>query len=195
VRQEFGDKVALLAVAFLSFYPGSLFLSAGYTEALALLLILCCFTLLNDRRYFFASAFAGLAVATRFAGIVLTLVLLWELWLRFHADRRQFVRYAIPCTVLATSGLWMYMIYLGITFGHPLAFVDAVAAWNGHPSLGSRLIAALTLQPLWRPRFADFSVAGMDQWFFILFLVLTGVAWKQISSTLGLFIKFWALCA
>jgi len=80
------------------------------------------------------------------------------------------------------------MIYLGITFGHPLAFVDAVAAWNGHPSLGSRLIAALTLQPLWRPRFADFSVAGMDQWFFILFLVLTGVAWKQISSTLGLFI-------
>ena len=187
VRQEFGDKVALLAVAFLSFYPGSLFLSTGYTEALALLLMLCCFALLNDRRYFLASAFAGLAAATRFAGIVLTPVVLWELWLRFQADRREFVRYAIPCAVLATSGLWIYMIYLGTTFGHPLAFADALAAWNGHPSLGSRLIAALTLQPLWRLRFADFSAAGMDQWFFILFLALTVLVWKKFSSTLGLF--------
>jgi hypothetical protein len=187
VRREHGDEVALLAVAFLSFYPGSLFLSAGYTEALALLLILSCFALLNDRRYVLAAAVAGLAVATRSVGIVLTPVLLWELWLRFGADRRQFAWRAVACIVLATSGLWIYMIYLGIAFGHPLAFADAQAAWHGNVSLGSRLVAALTLQPLLRLHVADFSPAGLDLWFLLLFLLLTALAWKRLSSLLGLF--------
>ena len=187
VRQSCGDEVAVLAVAFLSFYPGSLFLSAGYSEALALLLILCCFTLLNDRRYGLASVCAGLAIATRFVGIVLLPVLLWELWLNFRTDRRRFIAYAIPCAVIASSGLWIYMLYLGAAFGHPLAFADARAVFNGATSQGSRLLAALTLQPLWRLRFTDFSPAGLDQWFFILLLLLTVLAWRRLAAALVLF--------
>ena len=37
-----------LTIAFFSFFPTSLFLSAGYTELLTLLLILCCFMLLRS---------------------------------------------------------------------------------------------------------------------------------------------------
>jgi len=187
VRQRFGDQVALWSVAFLSFYPGSLFLSAGYSEPLALLLMLCCFALLNDRRYVLASACAGLAAATRSTGIVLTAVLLWELWLRFRTERGRLVLHAIPCLILATSGLWLYMIYLGAVFGHPLAFADAQAAFNGATSLAGRLGAAVTLQPFRHLRFTDVSPAGLDQWFFILFLALTVLGWKRLSSSLVLF--------
>ncbi len=186
-RQDFGDKIALLSVAFLSFFPGSLFLSAGYTKSLALLLILCCFTALKTRRYVFASAFAGLAVATRSAGIVLLPVLLWEIWLKFGTDRRKLVLHAISCVVIATSGLWSYMIYLGAAFGHPLAFADGQAAWHGSTSLGSRLVSGLILQPFWHLRFTDFTPPGLDQWFFILFLVLSALAWRRLSSSQSLF--------
>ena len=186
-RRYFDDDVAVLSVALLSFYPGSLFLSAGYTESLALLLILTCFTLLDDRRYVFASVAAGLAAATRSVGIVLLPVLLWELWLHFRTNRRRFVVYAIVGVAIASSGLWIYMLYLEMAFGHPLAFADAQAAFNGDRSLGTRLVAALTLQPVLRLRFTDFSPAGLDQWFFILLLLLTVAAWRRLSGSLGLY--------
>jgi len=186
-RRHCGDDVALLAVALLSFYPGSLFLSAGYSEALALLLILCCFTLLDSRRFFAASGAAGLALATRFAAVALLPVLLWELWLQFRMDRKRFVLHALACMAIASAGLWLYMLYLEMAFGHPFAFADAQSAFNGDTSLASRLIAALTLQPFLRLRFTDFSPAGLDQWFFILLLVLTMSAWRRLPASLPLF--------
>src|SRR5262249_35025483 len=71
VRQDYGDEVAFLTIAFLSFFPTSLFLSAGYTESLVLLLILCCLLLLKREQYIPAAVFAGLACATRSTGVVL----------------------------------------------------------------------------------------------------------------------------
>jgi 4-amino-4-deoxy-L-arabinose transferase-like glycosyltransferase len=187
VRRHFDDEVALLSVALLSFYPGSLFLSAGYSEGLALLLILCCFTLLDDRRYIAASVAAGLALATRFVGVALIPVLLWDLWLKFRADRKRFVIYAFACMLIASAGLWTYMLYLEMAFGHPFAFADAQAAFNGDTSLASRLIASVKLQPLLQLRFTDFSPAGLDQWFFFLLLGLTLSVWRRLPGSLTLF--------
>ena len=45
VREEFGDQLALATIALLSFFPASVLLSAGYTEPLALLLIVSFFLL------------------------------------------------------------------------------------------------------------------------------------------------------
>jgi hypothetical protein len=186
-RRTWGDETAVLTVALYSFYPGSLFLSAGYTEALALLLILICFTLLEYRRFVFAACAAGFAVATRFAGIALLPVLLWELWRQFGGDRRRFAGYAIFCSAIATSGLWLYAIYLGAAFGHPFAFADAQAGFNGDSSLAGRIASAVTLQPFLRLRLTDFSPAGLDQWFFVLLLLLTILAWWRMSVSLALF--------
>ncbi|MGB6395757.1 MAG: mannosyltransferase family protein [Bradyrhizobium sp.] len=43
VRERFGDRTALATVAMISFFPSSIFLSAGYTESLALLLMVLFF--------------------------------------------------------------------------------------------------------------------------------------------------------
>jgi 4-amino-4-deoxy-L-arabinose transferase-like glycosyltransferase len=186
-RRHAGEETALLTVALLSFYPGSLFLSAGYTEPLALLMILCCFTLLEDRHYILAAVAAGLALATRFVGIVLIPVLVWGLWQKYQADRKRFVLYAITCLAIAAAGLWLYMLYLYAAFGHPLAFADAQAGFNGATSLGSRLAAALTLQPFLHLRFTDVTPAGLDQWFFILLLALSLWSWRLLPASATLF--------
>jgi hypothetical protein len=187
VRRHRDDDVAFVAVAVLSFYPGSLFLSAGYTEALALFLMLCCFTLLDSRRYVAASIAAGLALATRSVGVVLLPVILWELWLGFRTDCKRVVVYALGCLAIASAGLWLYMLYLGLAFGHPFAFADAQAAFNGDTSLASRSIAALTLQPFRHLRFTDFSPSGLDQWFFILLMALTIAGCRRLRPSLTLF--------
>jgi hypothetical protein len=186
-RRHAGEETALLTVACLSFYPGSLFLSAGYTEPLALLLILCCFTLLEDRRYVLAAAAAGLALATRFVGIMLIPALVWELRQKYYADRKRFVLYTVACLAIAGAGLSLYTLYLYAAFGHPLAFADAQAGFNGATSLESRLAAALTLQPFLHLRFTDVTPAGLDQWFFILLLGLSVWSWRLLPVPATLF--------
>ena len=141
VREDHGDEVAFLAIAFFSFFPTSFFLSAGYTESLALLLILCCFLLLKRKKYILAAAFAGLACATRSTGLVLLPVIIWELWCKFAGEYRRFVYYALFCSVLATSGLWLYMLYLWSAFDSPFAFVTAQA-----PGKTGRGLATMSFQ-------------------------------------------------
>jgi len=109
VREEFGDHLALTTTALLSFFPTSVLLSAGYTEPLELLLTVSFFLALKRKHYLSAALLAGLAVADRSTGIVLLPVLLWEMW--FNRDQKPFLPALIPCVLIATSGLWLFMIY------------------------------------------------------------------------------------
>ena len=145
VREEFGDPLALATIALLSFFPVSVLLSAGYTEPLELFLIVLFFLVLKQQRYLLAAMFAGLAVADRSTGIVLLPVLLWEMWR--NRDQKPFLAVLLPCVVLATSGLWLFMIYFWSQFGDPLVFVDGQAAFHRETTLAARLIAALNLNP------------------------------------------------
>ncbi len=89
--------------------------------------------------------FAGLAVADRSTGIVLLPVLLCEMWL--NRDQQPFLPLLLPCILLATSGLWLFMIYLWSSFGDPLVFSGGQAAYHQGTSMVARVIAALKLEP------------------------------------------------
>ncbi len=194
VRKDHGDEVAFLTIAFFSFFPTSLFLSAGYTESLTLLLILCCFMALRWEQFFLAAAFAGLASATRSTGIVLLPVIIWELWCKFAADHRRLFSYALFCSIIATSGLWLYMFYQWSAFDSPLAFLTVRAAWEtggGEISGGisHNFISALLLKgfsPL-RLLIHNPSPQTFDVWFFLLFLTLILIYRKWLPSSLYLF--------
>ncbi|MGH6726467.1 MAG: glycosyltransferase family 39 protein [Pseudolabrys sp.] len=187
VRRNFGDDVALLTVAFLSFFPTSLFLSAGYTESLTLLLIVCFFLFLRREQYFVAAVFAGLTLATRSTGLVLLPVIVWELWGRFGNDRRRFISYTLICSVLAASGLWLFMIYLWAAFDSPLAFASNQAAWEGgQGGLVHNFVAALLLKGFF-PLPLPIGPFTLDIWLFLLFLALLLVFRKWMSSSLFIF--------
>ena len=170
VRERFDDRTALATVAMISFFPSSIFLSAGYTEPLALLLIVSFFLAVARERFFAAAMLAGLAVATRSTGIVLFPVLLYELW-RCRSPR-GFLIEAVPLSITATSGLWLYMIYLGFAFRDPMAFSDGQAAFHGNTTMSARLVSALTLEPFGKINLSDMSPAGLDQWFTLIFIAL-----------------------
>jgi len=186
VREEFGDRLALTTIALLSFFPTSVLLSAGYTEPLELLLIVAFALALTRQRYLLAALFAGLAVADRSTGIVLLPVLLWEMW-RNRAST-PFLRLLLPCVLLATSGLWLFMIYLWQSFGDPLLFSAGQAAFHQETGMITRLIAAIQLEPFSRMILNDWNPWGQDSWFTLLFIGLIGVGWFRLRVS-------WALLA
>src|SRR5438094_4185394 len=174
VKDEYGNEVASYATAALCFFPASLFFSAGYTESLTLLLIVTFYLLLKKERYLLAAIAAGLTLATRSTGIVLCLPLLFELWRKRGLNPGRLVLKAILSMVLATSGLWLYIIYLGVAFHSPFAFAMNERAWVGKAT-ATDLIRVLTLQPF--RHLADVWTIGPDPntlspWLFLLFLFL-----------------------
>jgi hypothetical protein len=175
VRERFGDRNALATVAMISFFPSSVFLSAGYTESLTLLLMVSFFLALARERFFAAALLAGLAVATRSSGIALFPVLLWELW-RCRSPRRFLIE-AVPLSIIAIAGLWLYIAYLGFVFGHPMAFADGQAAFHENTTLPARLLSALMLEPFGKMDLTDMRPAGFDQWFTLIFIALIVYSW------------------
>lgn len=184
VREEFDDQVALATTALLSFFPASALLSAGYTEPLALLLIVLFFLALKRKYYLSAALLAGLATATRSTGIVLLPVLLWQAWVNRDP---KFFRALLPRIVLATSGIWLFMIYLWSAFGTPFALSDGQAAFHDGTTQVTRLVAALKLEPFTRMLLDDWNPWGQANWFTLLFIVLIIVGWSRLPSAWTLF--------
>jgi len=185
VREEFGDQIALTTIALFSFFPTSVLLSAGYTEPLELLLVVLFFLVLKKQRYLSAALLAGLAVADRSTGIVLLPVLLWEMWR--NRDQKPFLPVLLPCIVLATSGIWLFMIYLWSQFGDPFVFADGQTAFHRETTFAARLIAALKFEPFTRMILNDWNPWGQDSWLTLLFIVLIAVGWSRLRSSWTLF--------
>jgi Gpi18-like mannosyltransferase len=186
VRGQFGERVAFLTVALLSFFPASVFLSTGYTEALVLLLMVGFFLMLQQQRFVAAALLAGLAAATRSSGVMLLPVLVFELWRR--RELRLFIRDVVPLALLASAGLWLFMLYLGVTFGKPLLFSEAQAAFQGGTTLPQRMFAALTLQPLLTlNNLAEVGPGALDHWIFLIIVALLAWAWFKLDSAMVLF--------
>ena len=185
VSEEFGDQLALATTALLSFFPASVLLSAGYTEPLAVFLIVSFFLALKRKYYLSAALLAGLVISSRSTGIVLLPVLLWEMWL--NRDQRPFLPALLPCILLATSGIWLFMIYLWNSFGTPFAFSDGQVAFHQGTTLATRLVAALKFEPFTRMILNDWNPWGQASWFTLLFVVLIVVGWSRLPSTWTLF--------
>lgn len=183
VREDYGEEVAVGSLALLSLFPTAMFFSAGYAESLAFLLIVAFFLLLKRERFLWASVCCGLAMATRFTNLVCLLPLAWELRRRFSGDWKKLALKTVLCMTVATSGLWLYMLYLWAAFRSPLAFLTGQHAWQGGETSGN-LIRALTLQPfaylagIWHQ---GPNPNTLDPWFFLLFLFTVLIFRKKIS--------------
>ena len=186
VREEFGDQIALTTTALLQLFPASVLLSAGYTEPLALLLIVSFFLVLKQRKHYLSAALlAGLALSVRSTGIVLLPVLLWEMWR--SRDRKPFLVALLPCILLATSGIWLFMIYLWSSFGDSVCIFRWQMAFHQGTTLAARLIAALKFEPFTRMMLNDWNPWGQASWFTLVFIVLIVVGWFRLPATWTLF--------
>jgi len=133
-EHETGDeKTALYAAALLAFYPGSMYCSIAYTEAMFLFLSITAFYCARTGRWLAAAALCGALSATRSSGVLMALPVLYEYalpnGLRGGLRSPLFSR-TVAVFALLPSGLAAYMAFLWYRFGDPLLFMKAQGGWG-----------------------------------------------------------------
>jgi hypothetical protein len=109
----------------LAVFPAAVYFGAPYSESLFLLLAVGAFYAARTERWAWAGACAGLAAATRSAGILLLLPLALIWWSSRPRRPAQ-----AAWLLLAPLGLAAYAAWLGLVEGDALRFLDIQDAWS-----------------------------------------------------------------
>jgi hypothetical protein len=195
VDTQFGPMVARDTLFFLAMGPYALFFFIGYSESLFLLLCLAMFFFLYRGRsldWWLAGLCGFLAALTRPTGIVLTIPFLatlvqrfWPYWTSLRTHWRLQLNATLPL-LLIPLGLLLYMIYLYIVMGDPLAFSHWEAAtWGRHltfPWMG----IINDLHYLFRLT-KNFTYNLMDLLFTLIPLTALLISWKRLPLHYNLF--------
>ncbi len=140
---ELGRRLARPALLLLAVFPAAVYFGAPYSESLFLLLAVGAFYAARTGRWAWAGACAGLASATRSAGLLLLLPLVL-IWWGARPRRAGDAAWLL----LAPLGIAAYAAWLGLVEGDALRFLDVQEAWSRHlavPLAGAwdGLVAAL----------------------------------------------------
>jgi len=217
-----GAQAARRAIWVACAFPTALFGAAPYSEGLFFLVTALFFLDLRNDRWGRAALWSFLAALCRPLGILLAPCYLLALW-RAHQARAPLVhpgaiaqhnpdapvstgpevtpriRRATPIlallgTLAAPAGLILYGVYLGMTFGHPLAFAQAHRAWGrawAWPWMG-------LIESVRRP-LAHLPVLSSTDWHALSDLTFTLVAlavslagWRLLRDEAALYLAlFW----
>ncbi len=123
--EQVGPGAALDAVLLMLVAPFSHFLSAAYSESLFIALVLGSLALGRAGRWWWAGLVAGIASATRLAGVLLLPALLL-LAVRHRARWRD----RIALVVFSPSGLAVFLAYCWWKFDDALIYFDAQSEWG-----------------------------------------------------------------
>lgn len=180
---EGDERAADRTVWYVLIYPASFFGSAIYTESLFLLLVVATLFLARKGHWWAAGLVSILAALTRLVGVFVMPMLVLE-W--FRRRRKALVKGEQPpawgslmATCITPLGTLVYMLYLKLAFGDPLAFMHASQAWARQPRSPLEMAAELFQRPLqgWGAALAD-GALPLDNWAdlgFILFFIGLGV--------------------
>jgi len=167
VRLDHSNKAAVLAVLFISVFPGAVFFAAVYSESLFLFLALA--VIYSSRRgWWWALLPLGFCAAlARPVGLLLLLPAAWEL-LR---SRRFKPSWNLAWLAGFPAGIAAFAIFCAHVFGSPLAFAARQTAWRG------------TMSGPWKafvrffdaPAFHGSHNSGVD--FAVAVLAIAGTIW------------------
>ena len=125
VALELGRPLARPALLLLAVFPAAVFFGAPYAESLFLALAVGAFLAARTDRWAWAGACAAGAAATRSAGVLLLLPLAMLWW-----DSRGRRARDVAWLALAPLGLAAYALFLGLSEGDALRFLDVQDAWS-----------------------------------------------------------------
>jgi Mannosyltransferase (PIG-V) len=124
---ELGRRLARPTLLLLAVFPAAVYFGAPYSESLFLLLAVGAFYAARTGHWAWAGACAGLASATRSAGLLLLLPLLLIWW-----SGRPRRATGGAWLLLAPLGIAAYAAWLGLAEGDALRFLDVQDAWSRH---------------------------------------------------------------
>ncbi len=122
---ELGRRLARPTILLLAVFPAAVYFGAPYSESLFLLLAVGVFYAARTGRWAWAGACAGLASASRSAGILLLLPLALIWWSSRPRRPRD-----LAWLALAPAGIAAYAAWLGLVEGDALRFLDVQEAWS-----------------------------------------------------------------
>jgi mannosyltransferase PIG-V len=122
---ELGRRLARPTLLLLAVFPAAVYFGAPYSESLFLLLAVGAFYAARTGRWAWAGACAGLASATRSAGLLLLLPLALIWW-----DSRPRRARDAAWLALAPAGIAAYAAWLGLAEGDAFRFLDVQDAWS-----------------------------------------------------------------
>jgi hypothetical protein len=121
---ELGRRTTFYLIAF----PTGFFLLAGYNESLFIALAVGSMYAMRRQRWWLAGVLAGLASASRVAGLLLAVVFVYE-YLRQRNFSLRALRPDALWVALAPTGLVAYAAYCASAFHDPLFFQKQQAVW------------------------------------------------------------------
>jgi len=113
---DYNPKEAWTATALFLCWPATLAIFAPYTEALFILLAVCCVLAARKKHFWVAGLVGGFAALTRQHGIFLTLPLAWEIWESSERDWRKAILKAREWFALALvpAGYAAWILYRAV---------------------------------------------------------------------------------
>jgi len=124
-----GGSVGWRAMVLLAASPVAFFLFLGYAESLFLALAIWCIVAIRRHAWWQAAALGMLASLTRQMGVFLVLPFAWE-YLQQAGWRWRGIRMDALWAALIPGGLLLFMGWLWLSVGDPLAFVHAEHYWQ-----------------------------------------------------------------
>ncbi len=193
-EKEMGTKVARLTVLFLALYPYSIFLFAGYTESLFLLLTVAVFFFLQREQWGLAGICAALLLLTRVAGVLIVIPFLilyvqrfWPQWRELVLPWRVMIHTALPVMIIPL-GLGIWMVHLYRIWHDPFIFRTAEEIWNRHISApGYGLYLDLKVLTTIKPKADEMYTDIMDSIFSIGPIVVLLLGWTRLPLHYWLF--------
>ena len=124
IELKWSDLLAKNTILLLILFPTAFFFSAIYTESLFLALVVLSFYFAEKKNYMAAGIFGMFASATRLIGLIMVPCLL----VKYLFERKWKLKkldYNVVYMLIIPIGLLVYMLYLYLSTGDPLAFIHA----------------------------------------------------------------------
>ncbi|MCL6453929.1 MAG: hypothetical protein K6T78_10010 [Alicyclobacillus sp.] len=125
------NRAAAKALCLLAAFPTAFFFNVAYTESVTLFLYAIFFFALRRGSWWTAVVAAAVATGVHDLNVLLALPALLA-WFRDRPSARGWRRGRLLSISLIPLALVAYMAFLGVRFGHPLAFLMAEAQWGRH---------------------------------------------------------------
>lgn len=170
VEESYGIKASRWATAGLAWSPFSLFGTVIYTEGLFLLVSTAALRCFDKEEYGWAAFWGMMATATRVTGAALIPGFLLVAW----REGRGVAAYL--ASLASGAGLLLYIIYCGIKFGEPFAFILTQKAWQPDQAFFGEAWLKMLVQVVagtanWKAGFIK------DLWHPLLFILICGCAY------------------
>ncbi len=194
-RETGSPDSAARSVVYLLAFPAAYYLAIGYSEAVYLVCVLAAFEWARAGRWGWCGAASCLAGLARLHGALLIAPLGYE-YLRQRGFRLRSLRADAIGVLGAPLGVLVFMGYLGLQFGRPLAYFEVQALFfkgiraDAFPTFPGATLARFLHGALIHPPSTEgVIVIGAT----ILLLILTLEVWVRLPRVYGVYMLTFAL--